>query len=66
MLIILIECITILPLIDNWVQSFDVTTVFIDLCKYIFSYIISQTIFDLTIRKLNAISQSIEEQIWVL
>ena len=62
----LIKCISILLIINNLIHDACAITVFICLRMHIFSYRISRVLFDLTIRKLNVISQSIKEGVRVM
>ena len=61
----LIDQITMLPVIDHRIQDLGVTTTFIYLRMHLFIYHISIMFFDPTIRKLNIISQSVEEGIMI-
>ena len=47
----LINYVSILPVINYKIEDFDVVTILMYLRKHIFSYHISRTLFDLTIRK---------------
>ena len=60
---IIINSIAILYEIHNRIQDLHVMIIFIYLVIHNFIYNVSRTLFDLTIRKLNIISQSIEEEI---
>ena len=57
------DCITILSAINYRIQDLGITTILIYLRTRVLIYYISRMIFDLTIIKLNIISQSVEEGI---